>query len=219
MALGLASLLLVLAIGTGATWLVQGSSAAGQPVGAARSATRATSSPRTMSSTVPATRPTKATATVTATTAAGLGSTRGSRSSNDVVTSSGSPRVAATALVQALVDARALAYLTRNPALLDLVYVPGALRAEADRDNIAVALKNGGTYLGLSHVIRDAVLLQAAGRTARIRATILTPAYQTGQPDGRKIAHAQEILGPCVFSLRMTTDGWRILSLTGPGTP
>jgi len=127
--------------------------------------------------------------------------------------------VATTALVQALVDARALAYLTRNPALLDLVYVSGAARAQTDRDNIAVALKNGGTYLGLSHVIKDAVLLQETRGTARIRATILTPAYRTGQPDGRRIPHAQEILGPCVFSLTMTTDGWRILSLTGPGTP
>jgi hypothetical protein len=127
--------------------------------------------------------------------------------------------VAPKALAQALVDARALAYLTRNPALLDLVYVPGAARAQTDRDNIAVALKNGGTYLGLAHVITDAALLQETGGNARIRATILTPAYQTGQPDGRKIPHAPEILGPCVLSLRMTTDGWRILSLTGPGTP
>jgi hypothetical protein len=134
------------------------------------------------------------------------------------VTSPGSPRVAATALLQALVDARALAYLTRSPALLDLVYVSGAARAEADRDNIAGAVKNGGTYLGLSHVIKDAVLLRGTGGVASIRATILTPAYRTGQPDGRMIPHAQEILGSCVFSLRMTTDGWRILTLTGPGT-
>jgi hypothetical protein len=229
MTLGLAALLLVLAIGAGATWLVQGSSAAGQPVAVAGPATRATSPFATTSLTAPATKPTTARTTApatgtgkgtgTATTAARLGSTPASPSSNDVVTSSGSPRVAPKALAQALVDARALAYLTRNPALLDLVYVPGAARAQTDRDNIAVALKNGGTYLGLAHVITDAALLQETGGNARIRATILTPAYQTGQPDGRKIPHAPEILGPCVLSLRMTTDGWRILSLTGPGTP
>ena len=50
--------------------------------------------------------------------------------------------------------------------------------------------------------------------TVRVRATILTPAYRTGQPDGRTIAHAGESLGPCVFSLSLTSDGWRILALT-----
>jgi eukaryotic-like serine/threonine-protein kinase len=225
LALGLTAVLLVVAIGAGATWLVHRSSAAGAQVTAAGSATGATSPPAKTSLTVPATKPATPTAKATRTrtasekTAAGPAPAGGSRSSNDVVTSPGSPRVAARALLQALVDARALAYLTRSPALLDLVYVSGAARAEADRDNIAGAVKNGGTYFGLSHVIKDAVLLQGTGGVASIRATILTPAYQTGQPDGRTIPHAQEILGPCVFSLRMTTDGWRILSLTGPGTP
>jgi hypothetical protein len=58
--------------------------------------------------------------------------------------------------------------------------------------------------------------LDGTSDTARIRATIVTPAYRTGQPDGRKIPHAQEILGPCIFSLSMTPDGWRILALTAP---
>jgi len=49
---------------------------------------------------------------------------------------------------------------------------------------------------------------------ARIRATIITSAYQTGQPDGRKVAHAQEAVGPSVFTLSLTRDGWRILGLT-----
>ena len=61
--------------------------------------------------------------------------------------------------------------------------------------------------------------LDGTSDTARIRATILTPAYQTGQPDGRKIPHAQEILGPCIFSLSLTPDGWRILALTAPLIP
>jgi hypothetical protein len=124
--------------------------------------------------------------------------------------------VAAAALLQGLVDARALAYVARSPALLDLVYAPGAPKAYVDRGNIATALKNGGTYLGLSFVITDAAFLDGASGTARIRATIFTPAYQTGQPDGRKIAHPQETLGPCIFSLRLTPDGWRILELTTP---
>jgi hypothetical protein len=116
-----------------------------------------------------------------------------------------------------LVDARALAYLTRNSALLDLVYAPGAAKADVDRANIAAALKNGGTYLALSYVIKDAVFMGRTTNTAQIRATILTPAYQTGQPDGRKIPHPKETLGPCVFSLSLTADGWRILGLTVPG--
>jgi hypothetical protein len=124
--------------------------------------------------------------------------------------------VAAAGLLQALGDARALAYVARNSALLDLVYVPGASRAEVDRDNIATALANGGTYLGLSYVIKDVAFLDGTADVARIRATILTAPYETGQPDGSKIPHAREILGPCIFSLRLTPDGWRILALTGP---
>jgi hypothetical protein len=119
-------------------------------------------------------------------------------------------------LLQALVDARALAYVTRNPALLDLVYAPGAGRAAVDAGNIATALKGGGTYLGLSFTVKDAAFLDGTSSTARIRATILTPAYKTGQPDGRRIPHAQEVLGPCIFTLSSTTDGWRVLSLTTP---
>lgn len=134
-----------------------------------------------------------------------------------MVTASNSPKVAAAGLLQALVDARALAYLMRNPALLDLVYAPGAKKAEVDRANIAAALRNGGTYLGLSYVIGDVTYLGRTATSARIRATILTPAYQTGQPDGREIPHPKETLGPCVFSLSLTADGWRILSLTAPG--
>jgi hypothetical protein len=134
-----------------------------------------------------------------------------------VVTASNSPKVAAAGLLQALVDARALAYLTRNAALLDLVYAPGATKAGVDRANIAAALKNGGTYLGLSYVIGDVKYLGRTASTARIRATILTPAYQTGQPDGREIPHPKETLGPCVFSLSLTADGWRIMGLTVPG--
>ena len=136
------------------------------------------------------------------------------QSQGDVLTASSSPRVAAAGLLQALVDARAVAYIARKPALLDLVYAPGATKTAVDKANIATALKNGGTYLGLSFVIRNAVFLEGTSNTARIRATIFTPAYQTGQPDGRKIAHPQETLGPCTFMLSLTPDGWRILALT-----
>jgi hypothetical protein len=132
----------------------------------------------------------------------------------DVVMAHDSPRVAAAGLLQALVDARALAYLARNSDLLDLVYAPGATRAVVDQANIAAALKNGGSYLGLAFVVKDVAFLDGTSDTARIRATILTPAYETGQPDGRKVPHRQDIVGPSVFALRLTPDGWRILILT-----
>lgn len=131
----------------------------------------------------------------------------------DVVGASHSPARDAAGLMKALVDARALAYLTRTAALLDLVYAPGATLADADRVNIANALKNRGTYLGLSFVVKDVAFLDGTSDTVRIRATILTPAYQTGQPDGRKISHAREVVGPSVFTLSRTSDGWRILAL------
>jgi hypothetical protein len=115
-----------------------------------------------------------------------------------------------------LVDARALAYAARNPVLLDLVYAPGAPKAGADRANLATALESGATYLGLAFVVKDAAFLDGTATAARILATIVTPGYQTGQPDGRKIPHAQESVGPSVFTLGLTRDGWRILALTAP---
>jgi len=134
----------------------------------------------------------------------------------DVMTEPGSPRVAAAGLLQALVDARALAYAARNAVLLDLVYAPGATKAGVDRSNLETALNNGATYRGLAFVVRDAAFLDGSSTTARIRATIVTPAYETGQPDGRKIPHPQESVGPAVFTLSLTRDGWRILALTAP---
>ncbi|NMM24089.1 MAG: protein kinase [Phycicoccus sp.] len=139
-----------------------------------------------------------------------------SGSLTDVVTASDSPRVAAAGLLQALVDARALAYAARSPVLLDLVYAPGAPRAGADRSNLATALERGATYLEMRFVVKDAVFLDGTSDAARIRATILTPAYETGQPDGRRVAHASETVGPSVFTLSLTQDGWRILGLAAP---
>jgi hypothetical protein len=126
------------------------------------------------------------------------------------------PQLAPARLLQALVDARALAYVARSAPLLDLVYASEAPKADVDRANIATALKNGGTYLGLSFVVRDVAFLTGTSETARIRATIVTPAYRTGQPDGRKISHPAETLGPCVFTVRLTPDGWRVLALSAP---
>jgi hypothetical protein len=130
----------------------------------------------------------------------------------DVVTAPDSPRIAAAGLLQALVDSRALAYLARDPVLLDLVYAPGARGGEVDRGNIAAALKNGGTYLGLAFVVKDVAFLHGTTDSARLRASIVTRAYLTGQPDGRKVPHAQDVAAS-VFDLSLTPDGWRILGL------
>jgi eukaryotic-like serine/threonine-protein kinase len=213
LAIGVVALLLAGAVGAGTIWFLR-PQVVSQPV---RSAAQSSPLPTRTPATGPTTR-LSAMPTPTASPAR-IAPTRVSRSSNDVVMASSSPRTAAAGLLQALVDARALAYVARNSALLDLVYAPGATRAVVDRGNIATALKNGGTYLGLSYIIKDVAFLDGTSGTARIRATILTPAYDTGQPDGRKIPHAQETLGPCIFSLSLTPDGWRILGLTVPGSP
>ena len=191
--IGVVALLAVVALGGALTWLLRRPPVAVQPV-AVRSVAQPTPPPRTTPSAgAPAATP---------------------RSMTDVVTAASSPRIAAAALLQALVDTRALAYLARNPALLDLVYAPEATKAGVDRGNIATALKNGATYLGLAFVVKDVAFLDGTSDTARIRATIVTPAYETGQPDGRKISHAQEIVGPSVFTLSLTSDGWRITGLS-----
>ena len=203
---GVGALLVAMALGGGATWFLRRPAVPVQPV-----AVRSVAQPAPASPTAPSTAPSPTTrSTATAPTATAP------RGVTDVVTASDSPRAAAARLLQALVDSRALAYVARNSALLDLVYVPGATRAGVDRGNIAAALKNGGTYLGLAFVVKDVAFLDGTSDTARIRATIVTPAYETGQPDGRKIPHAQDIIGPSVFALTLTPDGWRIQGLTTP---
>ena len=215
--LGVVSLLVAVALGAGVTWFVRrppvaltspavGSATQPLPARTIEQATPVLAQPSQTPVTMPATMRTAVPRAVVPTTTL--------RSPVNVVTAPTSPRVAAARLLQALVDARALAYVARNAALLDLAYAPGAPKAAVDKANIATALTNGGTYLGLSFVVKDVAFLDGTSGTARVRATILTPAYRTGQPDGRTISHAEESLGPCVFSLSLTSDRWRILALT-----
>jgi len=230
LAFGVVMLLVAVLLAVGGSWVLRrppsgfSSATAARPAAAARlpRATRPPTGrvrastlptlPATLRRSIPVTAPT--TDVPPPASAAEPGST--SQSAAEVATASNSPRTAPAGVLQGLVDARALAYVARDSTLLDLVYAPGAAQASVDKGNIATALRNGGTYLGLSFVIKDVAFLDGTSETARIRATILTPAYQTGQPDGRKIRHAHEILGPCIFVLRLTPDGWRVLDLSTP---
>ena len=205
------ALLVAGAVGGGATWALSQSPMAGQ-AGANRSSAEQRATPAR--TTTPKMTPPRTTPSRSATTSPARQSAPARFV--DLMTDPGSPRVAASGLLQALVDARALAYAARNPVLLDLVYAPGATKAGLDRSNLETALNNGATYLGLAFVVKDAAFLDGSSTTARIRATIVTPAYETGQPDGRKIPHPQETVGPAVFTLSLTRDGWRILALTVP---
>lgn len=204
MVIGVVVLLVAVALGAGATWFLRSSREAVQPVAVQSVAVqpvtvRPVAHPSARSSTATASPVARATTHTSIT---------------DVVTAPDSPRMAAADVLQGLVDARALAYVARNPALLTLVYAPGTTKSRVDQSNIGTAVKNGATYLHLAFVVKDAAFLDGTSDTARIRATIVTPAYETGQPDGRRIPHAQEIVGPSVFTLRLGPDGWRILSLT-----
>jgi eukaryotic-like serine/threonine-protein kinase len=192
---GAVALVVAMALGGGATWVLRL-----RPVAAAQ-----------MAVIRPTARPSKTPAAKGAPFAQPV---RSSRGVPDVMTAPDSPRTGALALLQALVDARALAYVARDPALLDLVYAPGAVKAVNDRANIATAFRNGATYLGLEFVVKDVAFLDATSDVARIRATIVTLGYQTGQPDGRKVAHQPEVVGPSVFTVKLAADGWRILSMT-----
>lgn len=210
LAIGVVALLVALALAGGATWSSRRPAVVDAPA-AVRSIAKASPTPSRAAASnalptiaLPKIAPAK------------IAPTTPVQRSTDVVTAPDSPRIAPARLLQALVDARALAYVARNPVLLDLVYAPGASKAGVDRGNIVTALDNGATYLGLAFVVKDAAFLDGTSTTARMRALIVTPAYQTGQPDGRRVPHAQETVGPSVFNLSLTRDGWRILGLTAP---
>jgi hypothetical protein len=193
LAIGACALVVAMALGGGATWVLRL-----RPVAAAQL--------RVVSTALPKTAPAKGVPLAPP--------PRSSRGASDIMTAPDSPRTGALDLLQALVDARALAYVARDPALLDLVYSPGAVKAVNDRANIATAFRNGATYLGLEFVVKDVAFLDGTSDVARIRATIVTLGYQTGQPDGRKVAHQPEMVGPSVFTVKLAADGWRILSVT-----
>ena len=220
LAIGVVALLLAAAIGGGASWALGLSRVADHPVRVRPSAhpTSSTETARQAPEPTNTARSNAGPSGPSATTSPSA--TTGVRSRTltvaDVMTARNSPRAAPAQLLQALVDARALAYAARNPVLLDLVYAPGATKAAADRQNIGTAVDNGATYLGLAFVVKGAAFLDGTSDTARIRATIVTPAYETGQPDGRKVPQALETVGPSVFTLSLTRDGWRILGLTAP---
>lgn len=191
-ALGVLALVVTTALGGGATWVLRHRHLEAQPTAVRLAQPMPTSTP-----TVSGTRPAKIPVRI-----------------SEVVSVADSPRLAAAGLLQALADARALAYTARDPGLLDLVYAPGAPKAGVDRSNISTAVRNGASYLGLGFVVKNVAFLDGSSVTARIRATIVTPAYETGQPDGRKVTHQQEVVGPCVFTVKLVPDGWRILSMT-----
>jgi eukaryotic-like serine/threonine-protein kinase len=220
LAISIGALVMAVALGSGAAWSLRHRSDGAEPV-VVRSVAQplqsrlTTSSPPVPSPTEPSPAPRKSTA-APAFEAPTTSQPATPHNLTEVLKAPGSPRIAAASLLQALVDARAVAYVSRHAALLDLVYAPGATMADVDRANIATALKNGATYLGLAFVAQDVAFLDGTSGTVRIRATILTPAYRTGQPDGRKVPHGQDTVGPSVFTLSLTPDGWRILSLTAP---
>jgi serine/threonine-protein kinase len=199
------SLAAALAVGGGATWWMQRLPAA-SPVAQSRTTPPTPSASVAADQVVPAasTFPTEAPKIVPKPVEA------------DVLTAPDSPRKAPTKVLQALVDTRAIAYVARNAALLDLVYAPEATRVSVDRGNIATALRNKATYIGLAFVVKDATFLDGTSDTTRIQATILTPAFETGQQDGRRVSHAKEIVGPSIFTLKLTPNGWRVLGLTAP---
>jgi len=207
--LGVVALLVAVALGSGGTWSLRKRPGPVRPV-----AVRPVVQPVPSSLTAPLTAPSTAPSPTAMASSPAVAPAGTPTSTTDVVTAPDSPRIAAAGLLQALVDSRALAYAARNPALLDLVYAPGATGASVDQGNIAVALKNGGTYLGLAFVVKDVAFVDGTSGAARIRATIVTPAYHTGQPDRRKVLHAEDVVGPSVFALSLTQDGWRILGLT-----
>lgn len=193
--IGAVALVVAMALGSGATWILRLRPVAAAQVAVVRPTTHPSNT--TAAKDVPLAQP-----------------ARSSRGVSEIMTAPDSPRTGARGLLQALVDARALAYVARDPALLDLVYAPGAVKAVNDRANIATAFRNGATYLGLEFVVKDVSFLDGTSDAARIRATIVTLGYQTGQPDGRKVAHQPEVVGPSVFTVKLAADGWRILGMT-----
>lgn len=167
--IGVVALLVAVASGVGATWLdrrpptpVSSMTTSASPAGTG------TVSPPVGSGTV---SPPVGSGTVSPPAGRGTASTPSAVTSairrediTEVVSAPDSPRTAAAGLLQALVDARALAYVARDSALLDLVYAPGGPKADVDKGNIATALKNGGTYVGLSFVIKDVTFLDGTFR-------------------------------------------------------
>ncbi|KRE40996.1 serine/threonine protein kinase [Knoellia sp. Soil729] len=118
-------------------------------------------------------------------------------------------------LVQALADARALAWSTGVAARLVEVDAPRSPAMTRDTEVLAGVQRAHQRYAGLTFVVRDATVVGASDGVTTIRAAIDTGAHVVRGPGGDQPRGA--VPGDAVLLDLMRTDsGWRVHDVRSP---
>lgn len=113
-----------------------------------------------------------------------------------------------TAIVQDLVDARAVAWTHGDPALLPNAFAEGSETLRSDESRIGEAVAGGHTYEGLEFAVATLEVLSESDETVRLRTRLETSEYavRTGDESEQRPAATSRL----VLTLVRAGEEWRI---------
>ena len=127
----------------------------------------------------------------------------------------GSAPVDWLATVAALDAMRADALRTRDPSILDDVYLPGAPAKDVDEKVIAGLVDRGLLVDDARHSVSSARRLADRGLFIRIEVLDALPSYLVTDESGSEVGRTTERTeARRIFELRSTSDGYRISAIT-----
>lgn len=112
------------------------------------------------------------------------------------------------ATLQSLVDARAHAWASGDPADLRAAHVPGSAAMTADRADLEAAARAGVSYEGLRFTVTSARVTTSSPTQAVLKATIARSGYQVIEPQAPVAVPPDE--QRVTVRLQQTAGGWRI---------
>jgi hypothetical protein len=119
------------------------------------------------------------------------------------------PHRAPVLLVQALADARAVAWSSGVAARLVEVDAPGSPALARDTDLLAEVQRSRQRYVGLAFVVREAELVAEQGAVVTVRTRIDTGAHVVRSPSG-DVRRPAVAAAPVLLDVVHTPSGWRV---------
>ena len=124
----------------------------------------------------------------------------------------GQTRTDYTAVVEGLVEARARAWTSRDPATLTSSFMPDSAVLEGDLARLAAAEQAGARYEGLRFDVADVRVLAESQDHVRVEATITTSSYavRTEAGDGAGVERRDGTTERLRLDIVRVDGGWRI---------
>lgn len=123
-------------------------------------------------------------------------------------------RASPAAVMQGLWNARAVALVKGDPALLDAAEIRGSGPYADDAAIIAQLKGQQRTYAGLTFRVRTAALVGVSGSTAEVVAVVDRGAYTVIGPGAAREAQAAQQGRAYRYTLTLTAQGWRLSALS-----